>query len=907
MIKRTALVLFLLLVFTAKVFAQGGAANRVRSAASLPSTCSAGTATTPVDIVFVGTVEYRCGPVDNQWLPLSSFRGPNPWADIRAFGALNFNAGGVPTTTANCLEGSTTITTSAPFSNGWGMTIYGCGRAVILRMPKAPTISPNLATSGTVTSPGQVNLLVASPRGGSTYSYRSVAADQHGGLSLPSPTATITNGLLHLGMNRCTVTTMSRSGATITVNTSSCTGGAQNLAVGAMIHLSGSSNAQFSGWFNAATVNNARNSFTITNTGLDTRLRDASSATGGQVAYATANHIWLDSVPGTWKNYVCAERPGDFSWKVIGVTVPTQQTGNQAPGNSFFDYGPTLLGNQNFPSYITPAICTATSPTNDYLTTTVKSGGGTNTIVVANVASQNVTGAKAVFDDVPAILAAANSSNYTSPGYTGGTVFIPPVVPGGGVQAYIINSYLKLPTNTKLLQAGPLAVFDTLELPTPVNWDGSWAAVSGGGFGFNTSAGVYCYAVSPCIYTNGLANSLFEHLSVSSSGTNGGLLWLSDDTYQATWSYDTFDSNADNAGDLIGMDMMFRATGSGGNPLHFDHVYWSGGPNQVTDSTWAPLVYMPENLLGAGGAAGTHVFADMKAVFFNRRGALLEADGGNLGLWDVDWCYRQGGITPLFSLYNSSGVIFGQMNLKNCEQDTETSSTVALLTAPLQGNDMYIHLDQIENSSGEVGGVPPAVTGQRPFSVIYSQSDVAKSDGLGAMTIDAVGFHSFLMQYPPGAFALLPACSSAGEGTHAEVMDSTTNSLGATITGGGTYKVAARCDGTNWTVEAASGVAGTGMTRVCFVAITMPTVSIAIGAKSSSVTGICRGLAPSTDAVSCTPTSEPFAVSGFRPSTKGILEPSVWMTANSIHAEYENNTGAVVTPGALTINCVGMR
>ena len=52
----------------------------------------------------------------------------------------------------------------------------------------------------------------------------------------------------------------------------------------------------------------------------------------------------------------------------------------------------------------------------------------------------------------------------------------------------------------------------------------------------------------------------------------------------------------------------------------------------------------------------------------------------------------------------------------------------------------------------------------------------------------------------PMTFASLPTCASAFEGSMRSVNDSTTNTWGATITGGSTNHVLAYCDGTNWTV-----------------------------------------------------------------------------------------------------------
>jgi len=58
------------------------------------------------------------------------------------------------------------------------------------------------------------------------------------------------------------------------------------------------------------------------------------------------------------------------------------------------------------------------------------------------------------------------------------------------------------------------------------------------------------------------------------------------------------------------------------------------------------------------------------------------------------------------------------------------------------------------------------------------------------------------IQVKPGIFASLPPCSSATEGTQASLIDSSTNTWGTTITGGGSNHVLAYCDGSSWTVSA---------------------------------------------------------------------------------------------------------
>lgn len=56
----------------------------------------------------------------------------------------------------------------------------------------------------------------------------------------------------------------------------------------------------------------------------------------------------------------------------------------------------------------------------------------------------------------------------------------------------------------------------------------------------------------------------------------------------------------------------------------------------------------------------------------------------------------------------------------------------------------------------------------------------------------------------PGAqlFSALPACATGTEGAAMAVTDSSANTWGSTVTGGGSNHVQAYCNGTNWTVSA---------------------------------------------------------------------------------------------------------
>jgi hypothetical protein len=91
-----------------------------------------------------------------------------------------------------------------------------------------------------------------------------------------------------------------------------------------------------------------------------------------------------------------------------------------------------------------------------------------------------------------------------------------------------------------------------------------------------------------------------------------------------------------------------------------------------------------------------------------------------------------------------------------------------------------------------------------PATVIPNTHLVGCSVGGGLCTFadSLLSYTGGGIQLSPRAFATLSACSSGNEGELESVNNSTTNTWGATITGGGSDHVLAYCDGTNWTVAA---------------------------------------------------------------------------------------------------------
>lgn len=88
---------------------------------------------------------------------------------------------------------------------------------------------------------------------------------------------------------------------------------------------------------------------------------------------------------------------------------------------------------------------------------------------------------------------------------------------------------------------------------------------------------------------------------------------------------------------------------------------------------------------------------------------------------------------------------------------------------------------------------------------------------------------------------------------------------------------------------------------ICSGTINLGTSAIASGAAASTVTATCTGLA-STDNIQLDFNGNPLSVTGFIPSSNGMLTIIKWPTTNTINVSVVNNTGASVTPGAVTLN-----
>ena len=83
--------------------------------------------------------------------------------------------------------------------------------------------------------------------------------------------------------------------------------------------------------------------------------------------------------------------------------------------------------------------------------------------------------------------------------------------------------------------------------------------------------------------------------------------------------------------------------------------------------------------------------------------------------------------------------------------------------------------------------------------------------------------------------------------------------------------------------------------------LAMPTAAIAAGTNSATVTVSASGTL-TTDIARVGFNGNPTGITGFLPSTNGVLAIYCWPTANNVNCLYQNNTASSITLGAVTVN-----
>jgi len=158
---------------------------------------------------------------------------------------------------------------------------------------------------------------------------------------------------------------------------------------------------------------------------------------------------------------------------------------------------------------------------------------------------------------------------------------------------------------------------------------------------------------------------------------------------------------------------------------------------------------------------------------------------------------------PQFQMYNYDGTGFGGAAILNV--NFSRGSSIAP-TATQSGDILgYIQFQGMDNASTfrGAGYIQASAAGtftssSAPGKMSFFNTRSSSVTPTLAMSIQK----DQSLDLAPRVFSTLDACAAGTEGAMAAITDSTTNTWGATVTGGGANHIKGYCDGSNWTVAA---------------------------------------------------------------------------------------------------------
>ena len=658
--------------------------------------------------------------------------GPNPWIDITCYGARAVST--IPTGTAT-FNGTTTITLSgltAQFANPDGITVLGAGATNVMATPAAPGVTAVLAQVGMNTGDTAPGLT-----GGTPYAYCIVGIDLGRGTTACSPTTSIATGPATLGPVITNVTSIAQSNNIFTVTTASASGTNTN----AQIYLTGSTNPTFSGPRKTATVTDSTH-FTFAG-GDDTRneTNPPAPATGGTVTVYNANEIAIPSsivsISGTsvsltsganfntgWPagtllvvNGICTTvgSVGSTSAMTIATTTacPTLPTGTAAvlqTANQFAVYnatsgafvglcrpGETVCDDFGQAAPARPIWLPATMPgsaTNDELTTTVASGGGTNTLVLNAAATQTGTGT-AVMDAGPGFKAAYVAAS-TSP--LSSSIHIPVAATG---TVYPFQSYTAVSggVSPTVLMQNPILVNDTIALTGGMTWTGELGGASpacAGSFSWAAAQQIEVGTAFPALALPS-GSLILDKVALVAQHDNGLMATIGPGGgFNVTISNSCFMRVGGT--DTLGMAIV----GYGASEQTYDHVLFSINDTSANGSIITPLVFYRndnQNLNGSGDFVCHSCFNVGRGFLFDS----FPMSGSN-SHYDFYDGYAQQMRSPL--------VTFGGLNAPTINITGQTQDTISIAAVALIGtNDPAVNIIALPDLGVEANGVPGLVSG----------------------------------------------------------------------------------------------------------------------------------------------------------------------------------------------------
>lgn len=605
------------------------------------------------------------GPFDRMQFADSGLR-------ITSYGARSQNAF---VWSASCTAGSPNLMMAYQagyvpgFRVGDFVVIHHCGPKSALAAPQAPTVISG--QSKTLMVP---DARLAPFAGNSAYQYRIFSRDYRGGTSASSPVTVLRNGPDHLGPQSVPTRSASLTGQTLTIDTA-----APVVVQGAIVSYYGSSNATLSGYYHARYVNG--NVVTAVNLPFKPANDGKLSSTGGQAVYYVGNQISWRNPPGAFETFVCAMRPGDASFHIIGVAHPVTY---DVADHTFTDWGPKMTSVQGLPAYITDANCTATIPGNQYLSARATEVSG-RTLTVDTPASSEASGTL-LRDDGPALVAAMRAAHAEG---------MHASIPAG---LFVVNTITTLPSGAVMEQYGVLALNEPI-----IQEDPHW---------FGTS---HTYSVQFSLFSTAeiLVNTAYPGFLASSGaeirGTGFEVPGNGLGLMMATGNGESLSYLQFQGGGPTGI--MLALIGPGGTYSDWDHLVFNT-PQYGMSTT--PAMYLDYLAQGAGEMWVRNVAGGGRGMY-----ALTDPMLSNGGFLNRNWnftdIYMQGCTSPILAVeVVGAGYIGLKLHLQDTTGDTSPLPHFAAWAA--DGNTMALTLEYMnaQDPSADAGRFPENITGIAP-------------------------------------------------------------------------------------------------------------------------------------------------------------------------------------------------
>ncbi|MGC1414161.1 MAG: hypothetical protein WA817_02700 [Candidatus Acidiferrum sp.] len=630
----------------------------------------------------------------------------------------------------------------------------------------APTnvvISPGMNAGGT---PAVANLTL----GNSSYSYQVIACDKLGGCSAASPTATTTSGAATLGRVTTQIKQMLLYDNVMKVTTLTPHGFHTSALV--YIQYFSTQTAAFEGWYIISGVPSPT-SFTFL-TSLDSRIggTPTSDTSGGTALAFNCNKVTWSEVKGAWKYYIYGRDPGDAS--LIGVAEPGT--------TQWQDYGATMMGNFSFPSFVTKT--TPSQPTNQYLLTTIATGGGTPTITLASPAQNSIDNISARMGSDAAIAAAFKAARF-------GTVYFPE----GSFQ---VAGYMDLSAFGPIYvaQGGQLKVADTLQIPGSIYWKGVDPTYT---TAFQPSPTTVIFGLPgsyPTVYEGDSGGELqFDHVTLTNSDANGGLLFYADTGTNFHFDYTTFAAGAGNHLGYMQRQFIIR---TGGFDFNFSNCLFTADQEPNGNEYDIGYTFLPSALFAPNGAIGTGSGYFQHSWFLGKSAVEVNMSGSPYGepYQEFDDTRTQNDLLPVYISSN-----FPSQNTTNRAVYFYGFSPADYPSA-MTGNWAALTLSVgLQNLSNPPQGSRPLLVGN-PSVFIGQQGGTASSGPPGGGWFATGGAQVGYLIPPPAAAPLL-----------------TNSSGGAVPVGNHTYEVAwtdafgnSTTAGPSATINIVSGMQAVGIT-----------------------------------------------------------------------------------------------